>query len=141
MNLAKVALKDGRGQVAINHLKTLSQESGALRLKYLSTECSVYLGEALLNAKDYLRARQELEEATLKSSELGSRALLARCHYLTATTLHRLGQGAAAASHYDEANRLVEEIRKEAGSDAIVKRSDLRPIYEESLRRIQNRKI
>ena len=101
--------------MTVNSLKTLAQESSALRLKYLSTECSVYLGEALLNAKDYLRARQELEEATRKSRELDSRALLAKCHYLTATSLHLSGQGAAAASHYDEARRLVEEIHKEAG--------------------------
>ena len=140
MNLAKVALKEGRGPMTVNSLKSLAQESGALRLKYLSTECSVYLGEAMLNTKDYLRARQELEEATRKSGELDSRALLARCHYLTATSLHLSSQGTTASSLYEEARRLVEEIHKEAGNDAILKRLDIRPIYEDSLRRSQGRK-
>jgi tetratricopeptide (TPR) repeat protein len=140
MNLAKLALKEGRGQATINSLKTLAEESGALRLKYLSTECSVYLGEAFVNSKDYLRAREQLEEATRKSGELGSRALLARCHYLTGTTLQLSGQAAAASSHYDEARQLVEEIHKEAGNDAVLKRVDLRPIHEELLRRSQSSK-
>jgi serine/threonine protein kinase/tetratricopeptide (TPR) repeat protein len=140
MNLAKVALKDGRGQMAISSFKTLAQESGALRLKYLSTECSVYLAEAFLNRKDYVPARELLEEAKRKSEELGSRALLARCHYLMGTTLRLSGQDAAASPHYDEARQLVEEIHKETGNDAILKRVDIRPIYEESLRRSQSSK-
>ena len=140
MNLAKLALKEGRGQATINSLKTLAEESGALRLKYLSTECSVYLGEAFVNSKDYLRAREQLEEAKRKSGELGSRALLARCHYLMGTALRLSGQDTAASPHYDEARHLVEEIHKEAGNDAVLKRVDIRPIYEESLRRSQSQK-
>ncbi len=139
-NLAKVTLKEGRGRVVINSLKALAQESGALRLKYLSSECSAYLGEALLSTKDYSRARQELEEAVRKGGELGSRAVLAKCHYLLARTLQISGQGASASPHYNEADRLLEEIHKETASDAILKRVDIRPIYEESLRRSPSRK-
>jgi tetratricopeptide (TPR) repeat protein len=140
INLAKVALKEGRGQATINSLKTLAEESGTLRLKYLSTECSVYLGEAFLNGKDYLRAREQLEEAKRKSGELGSRALQARCQFLMGTTLRLSGQDAAASSHYDEAFQLIEEIQQEAGNDTILKRADLHPIHEELLRRSQSSK-
>jgi eukaryotic-like serine/threonine-protein kinase len=134
INLAKLSVKGNKA--AIGSLQALAQETGALRLKYLSAECSLYLVEAMLNAKDFSRARQQVEEAARKSDELGSRALLARSHYLSATTLHLSGQDGSASSHYDQARRLVQEIRQEAGNDAILKRADISPIYEHFLGRL-----
>jgi eukaryotic-like serine/threonine-protein kinase len=132
INLAKVAVQEGRSQTAIGPLKALARESDALGLKYLSTECSVYLGEALLNARQYAAARQELEAAIRRSEKLGLKALLAQAHYLLARTLQQTGNAAEASSHSREARRILEEIRKEARSDALLKREDLSRISAES---------
>ena len=134
LNLAKVGVKEGHSQAAISALKGLAQQADPLGLKYLSAECSIYLGEALLDIKDYSRARQELEAALRHSQKLGLRTLLARSHHLLAMVLHRMGNRADASRHYADARRILEEIHKEAQTDALVKRADLNPILSESSR-------
>jgi len=133
-NLAKAAVKEGRSQAAIGALKGLAQEADTLGLKYLSAECSIYLVEALVNTRDYSRARQELDRAVAKTERLGLPTLSAKGHYLLATELRLTGRGAEAAGHYREALRLLEDIRKEAGADNVLQRADLNPIYTDSTR-------
>ena len=133
-NLAKVAVKEGPSQAAITNLRGIAQQSGALRLKYLSTECAILLAEALLGRRDYSGIQQELEPALRSSEDLGARALLVRCHYLFATALHGTGKEPEALRHYAEVRRILAEIHQEARSDEVLKRSDLGPIYEESAR-------
>jgi serine/threonine protein kinase/tetratricopeptide (TPR) repeat protein len=139
-NLAKAAVKEGRSQVAISGLKGLAQEADTLGLKYLSAECSIYLGEALVNTRDYSRARQELERAVAKSERLGLRTLSAQGHYLLATELRLTGKGAEAVGHCREALRLLEAIRNEAGANNVLQRADLNPIYTDSTRWSQSSK-
>jgi tetratricopeptide (TPR) repeat protein len=134
IGLAKVAIQEGRSREAINSLRTLAQEADSLGLKYLSVECSVDLGEALVNKRDYSRARQELEPDLGKAEKLGLRTLLARDHYLLATALRATGNGTEATPHYREALRLLDEIRKEAGAEKVIERADLKPIYSECTR-------
>jgi len=140
IGLAKVAMREGRSREAISSLKALAQEADSLGLKYLSVECSVDLGEALVNNKDHSRARQELEPALGKAEKLGLRTLLAKHHYLLATALRATGNGTEATPHYREALRLLDEIRKEAGAEKIIERADLKPIYAESTRWSQTNK-
>ena len=139
-NLAKAAVKEGRSQAAISALKGLAQEADTLGLKYLSAECSIYLAEALVNTRDYSRARQELERAVAKTEKLGLRTLSAKGHYLLATILRLTGKGAEAAGHYREAVRLLEDLRKEAGASNVLQRTDLNPIYTDSTRWSQSNK-
>ena len=140
IGLAKVAIGEGRSREAISSLKALAQEADSLALKYLSVECSVDLGEALVNNKDYSRARQELEPALAKAEKLGLRTLLAKDHYLLATALRATGNGTEATPHYREALRLLDEIRKEAGAEKVIERADLKPIYTDSTRWSQTNK-
>jgi tetratricopeptide (TPR) repeat protein len=132
VNLAKTAIRGGRPQPAIDALKKLAGESDAVGLKYLSVESTVFLGEALVLAKRYTEARQELERALAKSEKLGLRTLLARSHFLLASALRSTGNAADAARHLGEARRILEEIRKEAGTDDVVKRVDLSPILADA---------
>ncbi len=134
VSLAKVAIQEGRSAAAISSLKSLAQEADGLGLKYLSVECSVDLAEALVNAKDYSSALQELEPVLGKVEKLGLRTLLARGHYLLATALRLTGNSAEATGHYREALRWLEEIRKEAGSNKVMERADLNSMYTESAR-------
>ncbi len=132
VNLVKCSIAEGRYRPAIEGLNKLAEESDSLGLKHLSVECSVYLGQALIEAKQYAQAKQELERALARSEKLGLRALRARSHYLLASALKSTGNAAEAARHFEEARRILEEIRKEAKTDDVVKRADLAPILAEA---------
>lgn len=134
LGLAKVDVKQGRSQAALNTLRGLAREADTLGLKYLSAECSIYLGEALLKAKEYSGARRELESALRRSENMGLRALLAQSHFLLSKALPYTGDRAGARRHQQEASKLAEEMHNEARSDGLLQREDLRPIYEESVR-------
>jgi hypothetical protein len=134
LNLIKVAVKEGASKDAIVRLKSLAQEADALGLKYLSLEASVYLAEVELGMKDYSRARQDLERTLVRSDRLGLRALTAQIRYLLGTALRLSGNQKEAWLHYKESVRLLDEIRKEAGSEKILQRSDLNSIYNEATR-------
>jgi tetratricopeptide (TPR) repeat protein len=140
IGLAEAAIREGRSREAISSLKALAQEADSLGLKYLSVECSVDLGEALVNNRDYARAQQELELALGKAEKLGLRTLLAKDHYLLATALRATGNGKEATPHYREALRLLDEMRKEAGAEKVIERADLKPIYADSTRWSQTNK-
>jgi eukaryotic-like serine/threonine-protein kinase len=128
-NVAKVAVRQGRFQSAANSLSKLSGDADGLGLKYVSVECSIYHAEALMNLKSYEPARKELESALDKSEKLGLRALLAQSHYLLARDLELSGKAGDAPDHYSQARKILDEIKNEAKTDSIVKRSDLSPIY------------
>jgi len=131
VSLAKLAVKQGGAGSATTSLSALSNDADALGLKYLSVECSVYLGEALIAAKNYAKARDILNGALNRSEKLGLRALLAQSQYLLGRDLQLSGNAKEAASHFDEARHILDEIKKEAGTDSITKRSDLAPAYAE----------
>src|SRR3989441_2283853 len=133
-NMAKIAVKQGRSQEAIKVLKPLAEEADRSGLKHLSVECLLYQGEALIHSKDYSGAREVLNRSLPNSEKLGLQALLAKGHYLLADAL-RLGNNQMEASrHYAEAHRLLDEIRKEANNDSVLKRNDLATTYQESAR-------
>jgi len=131
-NLARVAVRLGRSRETVSTLRKLAEEADALGLKYVSVECSVYLGEALVNAKNYPESSQEVNRALARSEKLGLQPLQAKSHYLLATALRLTGNGAEASRHYANAHRILDEINKEAKSDTLLKRADLAPIYAES---------
>ncbi|MGA7927896.1 MAG: tetratricopeptide repeat protein [Candidatus Sulfotelmatobacter sp.] len=128
-NVAKVAVRLGRFQSAASSLGKLSEDTDSMGLKYLSVQCSIYRAEALMNLKSYEPARKELESALDKSEKLGFRALLAQSHYLLARVLEVSGKASDAPEHYRESRKILDEIKNEAKTDTIVKRSDLSPIY------------
>jgi tetratricopeptide (TPR) repeat protein len=129
LNSAKCLVQEKRGQAAIAPLKALVKEADAAGLKHVSTGAELALAEALLDAHQYPAAKKELETSLRTSEKLGLQALLARSHYLMGRTLELSRSGSAeAASHYAAAKRILETIRQESGSDAILKRQDLSAI-------------
>ncbi|HET7207173.1 MAG TPA: tetratricopeptide repeat protein [Terriglobales bacterium] len=131
-NLAGVLVKNGNARAAIAALRPLAQEAEARRLKYLHTRCLLYLGEALLEAKDYASARETFNIARQNSETAGLKAQQAESQYFLAQVI-RLSGGKPddAASHEAEARRVLDEIRKDAKSDDVLKRSDFAPIYSQ----------
>ena len=128
LNLAKVAAGEGRGQASHNTLRSLSREADELGLKYFSVECSLYAGEALFTGKQHVQARRELESTLRNSEKLHLRALQAKTHFLLAKVLLASGDGTAASRHSEKARQLLEEMRKEAGTDTLLRRADLKPL-------------
>jgi tetratricopeptide (TPR) repeat protein len=87
-----------------------------------------------LALKDYSRVRKDLERTLARSDKLGSRTLSAEIHYLLGTTLRLSGDQKEAELHYKASVRLLDDVRKEAGAEKILQRSDLNFIYSEANR-------
>jgi tetratricopeptide (TPR) repeat protein/serine/threonine protein kinase len=128
VHLVKVSLQDRPTEAGAQTIRILARDADALGRKYVSVECSIYLAQALLNAGDRGAARQELERAIAQSERLGLKGLLAKSHFLLAVTLRSGQNESEALRHKAEARRLLDEIRKEAGSDDVLTRADLSPI-------------
>src|SRR5438552_4964201 len=133
-NMAKIAVKQGRSQDAVNVLKPLADDADRSGLKHLSIECSVYMAEAVIASKQYSQARDLLDRTRRNSENLGLQVLLAKSQYLLAEVLRLSGNQTEAAQHYAAAHQTLDDIRKEARTDDFLKRSDLSVIYQQSAR-------
>jgi tetratricopeptide (TPR) repeat protein len=133
-NAAKIAVREGRAQGAVSTLRSVADQADKAGLKHLSVECSLYLAQALIAAKDYSAARSELDHSLSASDKLGLRASTAKTQYLIGETLRLSGNPSEASRHYSEAHRILDEIRKEAGTEDVLKRADLATVYQESAR-------
>jgi tetratricopeptide (TPR) repeat protein len=138
-HLAQIALKEGRSAEAAGSFKKIAADADTLGSKSLEFAASVSLGEALVQSKSYDRARQELERAIAGAEKLELRPELAEAHYSLATALRLSGHHAEAAPHYREVLRYIDEIRKDAGSDAFLERFDFKQLYSESSRWSQDK--
>ncbi|GAC1686885.1 MAG: hypothetical protein PVS2B2_25790 [Candidatus Acidiferrum sp.] len=134
LNLAKVAIAEGRAQSAIHDLRALTQQADNLSMKYLALESSVEMSEALLESKDYPHAQQELQMALSKSEKLGSRFQTARIHYLFGNALRFDGNAIEASGHYRQALNLLDESKNEPGAEKLLQRGDLKTMHDESTR-------
>ena len=127
-NAAKCTVEQKRYQAAIAPLKLLVQRADAAGLKNLSTEATLELAEALLSMRQYPAAKKELDTALATSEKLGLQVLQARSQYLLGRMLELSGAAAEAPQHFAAAKRILDGIRQESGSDAVLKRQDLAPI-------------
>ncbi len=130
LHLAKVSVKEGHAAAAVSTLKGLRKEADSLAVKYIAMQCSIALGEALLNSKDYSHAQDELQSAVRKSEDLGMKSLLPEAHYLLSQALRKNGSKSDADRHLQQAAQLVEEMRQESKSDSLLQRADLKLIVE-----------
>jgi tetratricopeptide (TPR) repeat protein/tRNA A-37 threonylcarbamoyl transferase component Bud32 len=133
LNLAKVAAEEGRGQAAAE-LGKLIQEADDLGLKYQAAESALYLGAVLLKANNAAQARTVLESALNRSERIGARALIVRAHYLLGESVRLLGTPGSAGPQYRQALQILDEMQKEARTDALSTRYDLRRVREQSMR-------
>jgi len=98
----------------------------------VAVESSVYLADAMLRNHDSLHAHQELERALLQADKLGLKPLSAKAHYLLGTELRTSGNQAESQQHYRSAVQLLDAMRKEAGAEKILQRSDFKTIYDDA---------
>jgi len=133
LNLAKVAVGEGHYQSAAADLRALAQQADLLGKKYISEVSSTLMAQALIESKDYVHARQELQRNLSKSEKLGLRLQNAKIHYLIGSALRLSGTPSEAPPQYREALRLLDDIRREPGAEHVIQRYDLKPMYAESL--------
>ena len=132
--LAKADIEAGRAAIAITSLRSVAKQSEGQGFAYLAVDCSVYMADAMMRNQDTLHARQELERALLQTDKLGLKPLGARAHYLLATSLRASGNLVEAQQHYRDSVQLLDVMRKEAGAEKLLQRSDLKTIYDEASR-------
>jgi cytochrome c-type biogenesis protein CcmH/NrfG len=79
-----------------------------------------------------LHARQELERAILQAEKLGLKPLSAKAHYVLGTAMRTSGDAPEAQQQYRNAVQLLDAMRKEAGAEKILQRSDFKIIYDDA---------
>jgi eukaryotic-like serine/threonine-protein kinase len=140
-DLARVDIAEGRAAVAIGNLRPLARQAEEQGFAYMAVECSIDLGEAMMQTRDYSHARAELERALLQADKLGLKPLSAKAHYVLATVLRQSGNPADAQEHYRNSTQLIDDMRKEPGAEKIVQRSDFKAMYDEAARWSQAAKV
>jgi tetratricopeptide (TPR) repeat protein len=128
----RLNVKDGRGAATLPGLKSLCPEADTLGVKYLALQCSIALGDAYLNTKDYSKAESELQTAVRKGEDLGMKSVLPEAHYLLSEALRKQGNNAEADGHQQLAAQMVEQMRQESKSEALKTRADLKGIGEQN---------
>ena len=134
LDLAEIGLSRGNPDSAIREFRKLTEQADGRSLRYLSLQSSVSMAEAMIQEKSYAAAQQELQTDLGKSERLGSRFQTARIHYLLGNALRLGGNGSEASAHYQQAVSLLDEMRKDAGAEKLLERSDLKSMFSEASR-------
>ena len=134
LNLAKVAMRDGKAAPSPATLNQMSSDLERRGLKFESVEYSLLAGEAEFRAKRYEPARTLLESAASRADQLGAHALVAQAHHLLGLICTATGQPAEARRHAATARQALDAIRKDVRDDQVLQRSDLKPILQDSAR-------
>ena len=129
LNLARVAIAEGRSASVIGELRTISQDADRQGMKYLALVSSVDLATAMINAKDYKGAQSVLEQALNTSERLGVRLQAALIHYQMGNLQKQTGDAGGAAAQYKQAAGILDEIKKEPGAEHTLDRADLKAVY------------
>ncbi len=132
LNLARVGIADGRSAAVVNDLRSISQDADKQGMKYLALVSSIELATALTNTKDYARAQEVLNQALNSSEKFGTRLQTALVHFALGNLLKQKGDASGSASEYKQAASLLDDIKKEQGSDKVLQRADLKAVYDRS---------
>ncbi len=140
-DLAKADIQQGHGQAALNSLRPLVQQAENLGLKYIAVGCSIAMAEAMAQSHDSTHARQELGRALLRSDKWGAKPLSAQAHFVLANIARESGNNSDAQDNYRAVLQLLDDMRKEAGADKILERSDFKTMFDEATRWSQPAKM
>ncbi len=131
VNLAKVAVLEGRAAEAIGTLQSSIQEAEQIGLKYTATEAALYLAEARLQQGDTEGARREARSTLSTSERLNLRVLLARAYFLLGKADQAEGNEQGATRNFAQTTRILDEVRSESSEEDPFLRQDLNAIYAE----------
>ena len=117
----------------ISRLADLAQEADAKGLKSLSLELQVARADALLRLGDRDAAFRDADRALARAEALGSKVSAAKSHFVKASAL-RAKADSSARREFSLVVRLFEEVKGDEGNGNVLKRADVAPIYEESVK-------
>jgi Tfp pilus assembly protein PilF len=100
----------------------------------ISVECSIYMAQAMIRNHDNVHAQQELERALVRADKIGLKPLSVKAHYLLGTAFRASGDQLEAQQHYLTAVQMLDDMRKEPGSEKILQRVDLKTMYDDATR-------
>lgn len=129
LNLAKVAVAQGRLANGVRELPGLIEQANRSGLRLRAMESSVDLAQAMINSKDYARARQILESALNKSEKWGTKLETARIHFELGNAARLSGDSGDVAQHYKTAKSVLDELQKQSGAEHLLDRADLKTMY------------
>lgn len=127
LHLAITAAKEGRPGVGTDLVK-LAAEADRWGYKPEAVSASIVLGESLVASKQYPQAQRELEPALAASERMGLLIQRAQSHYWLSQAFTGAGDASGARQQLQAAQRVLDELKREAKTDAILKRADLAPI-------------
>jgi tetratricopeptide (TPR) repeat protein len=130
LNVARVAVAEGRFQEAMRSLQTMLNPKIGISAN-LSLQIQLAMAQAAIGLKDYARAGYILEQELATAKRSGVRFDLARVYYLLGTSARLNGGADRAADYYREAAQLLDLIRSDSG-DGILRRTDFKTMYDES---------
>jgi tetratricopeptide (TPR) repeat protein/predicted Ser/Thr protein kinase len=133
VNLANVAVTEGRFKDALSILRPLLNARSSANA-YLLLQGNLAAAQAGIGLKDYARAEHDLEQELTTAQRAGMRFDSARIYYLLGTSARLSGQGVRAAGDYREAAQLLDAIRSDPGAENILRRADVKTMYDESNR-------
>ena len=133
LNVARMAMEQGRSKDALAMLRPLLN-TGSSTNGYLSVQCAVAYAEAEVDAKDYAAATRDLEQALTRTEKAGMRLYSAKIYYLRGTVARLTGDTdrSRTSYYYGEAVRLLDAIRADPGAENVLKRADLKAMYEDA---------
>jgi len=132
VGMAEAEVREKRGQQAIPNLRKAIEQLDNAGAKYASVECSIFMAEAMMQSHDNTHARQELQRALLLSDKFGQQPLSAHAHYLLATIARNSADTTEAQDNYRSVILTLDTMKKEAGAEKLLQRSDLKLMYEDS---------
>jgi eukaryotic-like serine/threonine-protein kinase len=132
ISLAKVTVREKKGLGVIPNLRALMQQADEGGLKYSAVECSVFMAEAMLQARDAAHAREELSRALLRSDKLGQQALSAQAHYLLGSIGRETKDNAEARDQFRWVVNTLDTMKKDQGAENLLQRADLKQMYEDA---------
>ena len=132
INLAKAQVREKKGAAAIPALRALMQQADDGGLKYSAVECSVSMGEAMLEIHDAAQARQELGRALLRGDKLGQQALSAQAHYLLGTIGRESKDHAETRDNFRWVINTLDTMKKDQGAENLLQRADMKLMYDDA---------
>jgi tetratricopeptide (TPR) repeat protein len=126
-----VAIAEGRFAEALRALQPLDKAPApaylSSRMKLASAQCSIGM-------KEYQQANHELEQELTQAKRAGMRFELAAIYYLLGTSARLHGNAERAGDYYREAAQQLDGIRGDPGAENILRRTDVKLMYDESNR-------
>ena len=134
LNLEKADTARDVSIARANRLAALASEADTAGFKHIALDATVLRAEMLVALKQYDAAQRELERALGRIENLNLRVLQAKTHVLLGTIFADTGKAPDARRQRTQALRMFEELRKEAGTDRVLARSDLAAAVKEAQR-------